>query len=61
MKHIQYLVNNKMFKQALERAEQEIYRAALSYTGYNESATAKLLGVARGTLRTKLKRWRETD
>lgn len=56
-KYVSYLLNNKMFKQALERAEQDIYNAALLHTIHNESAAARLLGVSRGTLRSRLKKW----
>lgn len=58
MKHITYMINNKLFKQALSSVEKEIYMAAYKYTGENQSETARLLGVARGTLISKLKAWR---
>ena len=51
------LVEDKQFKTALTAAEQTIYMAAYEYTGRNQSVTAKLLGVSRGTFRTKLKSW----
>lgn len=57
MKNIQKLLDNKQFKQALESAEREIYLAAYEATGRNQSVAAKLLGVSRGTFRTKLKSW----
>lgn len=57
MKEIIRLINNKQFKTALQRAEEEIYRAAYQYTGYNQVAAAKLLGVARGTFRKRLQEW----
>ena len=45
------------FKTALESAERDIYLKAYKYTSYNQSATAKLLGVSRTTLISKLKKW----
>jgi DNA-binding protein Fis len=54
---INKLLNNKQFKQALDEAEKEIYLAALKHAGNNQVQTAKLLGVARGTLIKRLKRW----
>ena len=51
------LIRDKQFKTALEAAEQKIYMEAYEYTGRNQSVTAKLLGVSRGTFRTKLKEW----
>lgn len=54
MNEITRLINNKQFKQALERVTAEIYIAAYQYSGYNQVATAKLLGISRGTLRTRL-------
>ncbi len=53
----QQLLNNKQFKQALEAAEREIYLEAYEATGRNQVVTARLLGVSRGTFRTKLKQW----
>ena len=45
------------FKRALQKAERDIYIAAYKYHALNQVATAKALGVARNTLRTKLKKW----
>jgi DNA-binding protein Fis len=56
MLYIHYL-NTNQFAAALAHAEHEIYIAAYKFTDFNQVRTAKLLGVARGTLRTKLKRW----
>ena len=49
------LINNKQFKCALLEAEKTIYLAAYAHTSQNQAATARLLGVARGTAITKLK------
>lgn len=51
------LLNNKLFKEALEAAEKEIYLEAYKYNEYNQVVTANALGVARNTLRAKLKKW----
>lgn len=45
------------FKRALKKAERDIYIQAYKYHALNQAATAKSLGVARNTLRTKLKSW----
>lgn len=45
------------FAQALEKAERDIYVKAYKYCKNNQSATAKALGVARGTFLTKMKKW----
>ena len=58
MGKLRYLLNNKLFKEALDSAEKEIYSAAYEYTGHNQVKTAKLLGVARGTLISRLKKWK---
>ena len=50
---------SKDFAQALENAEKQIYLQAYKYCNKNQSATAKALGVARGTFLTKMKRWGE--
>lgn len=47
------------FEAALEKAERDIYVKAYKYHKQNQSATAKALGVARGTFLTKMKLWGE--
>lgn len=47
------------FSQALEKAEKDIYMRAYQYHKQNQSATARSLGVARGTFITKMKEWGE--
>lgn len=47
------------FSAALEKAERDIYVKAYKYHNKNQSATAKSLGVARGTFLTKMKVWGE--
>lgn len=44
-------------KQLLKDSESNIYRRAITVARYNQSTAAKLLGVSRGTLRTKLKEY----
>jgi len=57
MHNIQKLINAKQFRQALIEAEKHIYLAAHEHSGRNQSATARLLGVARGTVISKLSRF----
>lgn len=57
MHEIRRLLNTKQFAAALQRAEAVIYQAAYHHTGYNQSVAAKLLGVSRGTFRSRLKEW----
>lgn len=57
MREINNLLNSLQFKGALETAEKEIYLAAFKHAKYNQSRTAKLLGVARGTLINKVKQF----
>lgn len=51
------LLNTLQYAAALQEAEKEIYLAAYKYAGGNQSHTAKLLGVARGTLISKVKQF----
>ncbi len=55
MRIIQRLINNGQFEQALRYAEELIYQKAYEHSGNNQSLTARLLGVSRGTVITKLK------
>jgi transcriptional regulator with PAS, ATPase and Fis domain len=57
MRHIQTLINEKQFEQALIEAEKYIYLAAYEHSGRNQSATARILGVSRGTVIAKLKEY----
>lgn len=57
MRNIIQLLNTLQFKEALENAEKEVYLAAYKFAGGNQSRTAKLLGVARGTLISKVKQF----
>lgn len=55
MNNIIKLLNTLQFDKALIEAEREIYEAAYKYTGGNQSEAARLLGVARGTFRARMK------
>lgn len=50
-------INNREFDKALTEAEKYIYMTAFHENRFNQSATAKALGVSRGTFRTKLSRY----
>lgn len=56
---IQRLVNGKQYVAALQLAEREIFLQAYRDSEYNQNLTARLLGVSRGTLRSRLKQWGE--
>ena len=43
----------------LEEIEMPLYKAVMEHCRYNQSRAAIVLGVSRGTLRTKLKRYFE--
>ena len=45
----------KNFKEALKKAEKGVYLAAYKFTGGNQSSTARLLGVSRGTAISKIR------
>lgn len=44
----------------LEEVESALYEAVMKFTRGNQSRAAKLMGVSRGTLRTKLKQYFNT-
>jgi len=44
-------------KEALERAEKELFLFAMKSARYNQSKAAALIGVSRQTLRTKLDKY----
>ena len=46
-----------LYKVFLPEFEQSLLEAALKYTSNNQSRTAVLLGLSRGTLRKKMKRY----
>ncbi len=55
-------VNNKdanlnLYQLIVEEVEAPLFRTVMELTRYNQSKAARVLGVSRGTLRTKLKRY----
>lgn len=60
----QYLSTNSskdadlnLYELVLEEIEGPLFRTVMEMTRYNQSKAARVLGVSRGTLRTKLKRY----
>ncbi|MDA9271865.1 Fis family transcriptional regulator [bacterium] len=56
------LVNSKdanlnLYQLIIEEIEGPLFRTVMEMTRYNQSKAARVLGVSRGTLRTKLKRY----
>lgn len=49
--------NPNLYQLVLEEIEAPLFRTVMEMTRYNQSKAAKVLGVSRGTLRTKLKRY----
>ena len=49
----------ELYKLVLEEVEIPLLQATMEYTKNNQSRAAIILGLARGTLRTKLKRYFE--
>lgn len=41
----------------LDEIEEPLLAAVMKFTRYNQSETARILGLSRGTLRTKLKKY----
>lgn len=55
---IESLLVHKMYRAALQSSEQAIFLSAYEHAKKNQVQTAKLLGVSRGTLISRLKIWR---
>lgn len=49
--------NPNLYQLVLEEVEAPLFRTVMELTRYNQSKAARVLGVSRGTLRTKLKRY----
>lgn len=49
--------NLNLFQLIVEEVEAPLFRTVMEMTRYNQSKAARVLGVSRGTLRTKLKRY----
>lgn len=46
-----------LYQLVIEEIEAPLFRTVMELTRYNQSKAARVLGVSRGTLRTKLKRY----
>ena len=46
-----------LYQLIIEEVECPLFRTVMEMTRYNQSKAARVLGVSRGTLRTKLKRY----
>ena len=46
-----------LYQLVIEEIEEPLFRTVMEMTRYNQSKAARVLGVSRGTLRTKLKRY----
>ena len=55
----QFHLVHKQFKEALAFAEREVVLQAYQYARFNQVRTAQLLGISRGTLRSRLKLYGE--
>ena len=49
--------NLNLYQLIVEEVEAPLFRTVMEMTRYNQSKAARVLGVSRGTLRTKLKRY----
>ena len=49
--------NCNLYQLVVEEVEAPLFRTVMEMTRYNQSKAARVLGVSRGTLRTKLKRY----
>ena len=50
-------MNVNLYQIIVEAVEAPLFRTVMELTRYNQSKAARVLGVSRGTLRTKLKRY----
>lgn len=50
-------INLNLYQLIVEEIEAPLFRTVMELTRYNQSKAARVLGVSRGTLRTKLKRY----
>lgn len=49
--------NLNLYQLLIEEVEGPLFRTVMELTRYNQSKAARVLGISRGTLRTKLKRY----
>ena len=47
----------ELYQLFLEEIETPLFKAVMEYCKYNQSKAAAILGISRGTLRTKLRRY----
>jgi Fis family transcriptional regulator len=50
-------VSLELYELVIEAVEAPLFRTVMEMTRYNQSRAARVLGVSRGTLRTKLKHY----
>ena len=50
-------INLNLYQLIVEEVEAPLFRTVMELTRYNQSKAARVLGVSRGTLRAKLKRY----
>ncbi len=50
-------IDLNLYELIIEEIEAPLFRTVMELTRYNQSKAARVLGVSRGTLRTKLKRY----
>lgn len=49
--------NANLYQLIMEEVEAPLFRTVMELTRYNQSKAARVMGLSRGTLRTKLKRY----
>lgn len=57
LKTVDNTKNLNLYQLIVEEVEAPLFRTVMELTRYNQSKAARVLGVSRGTLRTKLKRY----
>lgn len=57
MKTVGNIDDLDLYQLILEEVEGPLFRSVMELTRYNQSKAARVLGVSRGTLRTKLKHY----
>ena len=58
---VEDLPPNNLYSLVREKFEKPLLEVVMRYTGNNQVRAAKLLGIARGTLRTRLKKYDMLD
>lgn len=57
MKTVGNIDDLELYQLIIEEVEAPLFRSVMELTRYNQSKAARVLGVSRGTLRTKLKHY----